>query len=267
MDSHRRPVGYQRWRDLLFVHWPVAPSRLRGLVPAALELDLFEDQAWITLIPFEIAESRPAGVPPVRAGRLLETNLRTYVRGPDGEPGIYFWSLDASSLLAVLGARILYGLPYFLSEMAMQKRGARCKYRCRRRAGAPGCLAVTWTIGESIDQPAPGTRDHFLIERYALYVVRRDVVRRARVRHPAYPLHRAHIEELSESLLRAAGLPSPTGEPVCHYSPGVDVEIFWLEAVPPRILANRRGQTRSESIDDVLLPRGVRRVRRPAGTG
>ena len=113
-------------------------------MPAGLDLDLFAGQAWITLIPFLIAESRPVGWPPLLAARLLETNLRTYVRGPDGEPGIYFWSLDASSLVAVLGARLLYGLPYFPATMSMRKEGARVDYASRRRRGRP---ASSWSPG------------------------------------------------------------------------------------------------------------------------
>ena len=80
---------------------------------------------------------------------------------------------------------------------------------------------------------APGTRDHFLVERYQLYVMRRGRLHRGRVRHAPYPLRAASIESLSESLLAAAGLPAPEGPPLCHHSPGVDVEILGLRPVLP----------------------------------
>jgi len=73
---------------------------VRPLVPSALDLDCHDGRAWITLIPFLIAESRPAALPRLLASAFLETNLRTYVRGPDGDAGIYFFSLEAESLLA-----------------------------------------------------------------------------------------------------------------------------------------------------------------------
>lgn len=203
-------------------------------MPAGLDLDLFAGQAWITLIPFLIAESRPVGWPHLLAARLLETNLRTYVRGPDGEPGIYFWSLDASSLVAVLGARLLYGLPYFPATMSMRKEGARVDYTSRRRRGRPAELLVTWTAGEPIGLAASGTRDHFLIERYSLYVARWGRIHRARVRHRPYPLHHARVDSLTESLVSAAGLAAPEEPPLCHYSPGVDVDIFWPARIPSR---------------------------------
>lgn len=225
------PVGFQRWRDLLFVHWPLPPASIRPLVPAGLALDLFEGQAWVTLIPFLIAESRPVGLPRALGMRLLETNLRTYVRGPDDQPGVYFWSLEASSLLAVLGARLLYGLPYFPAAMAMRKDGARVDYWSRRRVGGPARLAVTWTIGAAQGTATAGTRDHFLVERYLLYVARGRRLYHARVRHQPYPLHHARVETLDESLLGAAGITAPGAPPLRHYSPGVDVDIFPLRRI------------------------------------
>jgi uncharacterized protein len=232
----RTPVFHQRWRDLLFLHWPLSAGGLRPRIPAGLELDLFEGQAWLTLIPFLIAESRPAGFPSALASRLLEVNLRTYVRGPDGEPGIYFWSLDASSVAAVVAARLLYGLPYFPAAMSMQKNGDRVDYASRRRLGGRGQFSASWTVGESIGVAVPGTRDHFLVERYSLYVKRWHRVYRARVRHRSYPLHRVRVHTLAESLRSAGRLPVSGDLPVIHYSPGVDVDIFWPAHVAPRPL-------------------------------
>jgi uncharacterized protein YqjF (DUF2071 family) len=222
----------QRWRDLLFVHWPVPEERVRPLVPAALTLDRYEGQLWVTLIPFLIAESRPAWMPPALASVFLETNLRTYVRGPDGEPGIYFFSLEAASVIAVAGARLGFGLPYFLAAMSRHVADDRIVYASRRRHGPPAELAVTWTVGEPTGTAAPGGREHFLIERYTLYVDRRAGLFRGRVRHAPYPLRRATIESLSQSLLAAGGLPAPDAPPLCQHSPGVDVEILALERVP-----------------------------------
>lgn len=222
----------QRWRDLLFVHWRVPEERVRPLVPAALTLDRYEGQAWITLIPFLIAESRLSWMPPAVANAFLEINLRTYVRGPDGEPGIYFFSLEAASGIAVAGARLGFGLPYFLAAMSRRVADDRIVYASRRRYGPPAELGVTWMVGEPIGTAAPGSREHFLIERYTLYVERRAGLFRGRVRHVPYPLRRATIETLSESLLAAAGLPAADGSPLCQHSPGVDVEILALERAP-----------------------------------
>src|SRR5262245_25533763 len=123
-----KPVGYQRWRQLLFIHWPVAVASVRAWVPRQLEIDLYDGQAYVSLIPFVVAESRLRGMPRVLASRFLETNLRTYVKGADGEVGIYFFSLDAWSTLAVLFARLLYGLPYFSAVMTLRTEDGRTEY-------------------------------------------------------------------------------------------------------------------------------------------
>jgi len=230
------PIAFQRWRDLLFVHWRVSPAALRPLVPPSLTLDLCDRIAWVTLIPFEIAESRPAAWPRRLAHRFLEVNLRTYVRGPDGEPGIYFWSLDTSSPIAVAGARLLYGLPYFPASMAMDRAGGHVAYHSQRRIGPPAELHVDWTVGAALGTAAAGSIDHFLVERYQLYVSRARLIFRARVRHRPYPLHEASVSHLSETLLRAAGIPAPAEAPLLHFSPGVDVNIF----PPHRVRAHRQ---------------------------
>jgi uncharacterized protein YqjF (DUF2071 family) len=229
-----RAVVRQRWRDLLFIHWPAPAERLRPLVPAELALDCLDGSAWITLIPFLIADSHPARLPAALSIAFLETNLRTYVRGPDGEPGIYFFSLEAASRFAVAAARLCYGLPYFHAVMSRRVDGPRVAYTSRRRGARDAALEVTWTVGAPREPARPGSRDHFLIERYCLYVRRRSGLHRARVRHSPYPLRGATVERLEESLLSAAGLPAPSEPMLCHHSPGVDVEIGALESAAPR---------------------------------
>ena len=226
-----RAVGRQRWRDLLFLHWPVPLDALRPLVPRGLEIDSFAGESYVSLIPFEIIESRPEGAPRVMASHFLETNVRTYVRDADGEPGVYFFSLEASSLLAVTVARLLFGLPYFHAAMCMRREGAEIQYTSRRRGSRDATIEVAWSIGDALDAAADGSRDHFLIERYSLYVARHRGLYRGRVRHRPYPLRRVTVKRLRQTLLSAAALPAPSAPPIAHYSPGVDVEIFWLKRV------------------------------------
>src|SRR5262245_21057703 len=225
------PAGYQNWRDLLFLHWPVPLDALRPLVPRGLEIDSFAGESYVSLIPFDIVESRPEGAPRAMATRFLETNVRTYVRSADGEPGVYFFSLEASSLLAATAARLLFGLPYFHAAMRMRREGSEVEYASHRRGEDDATVEVAWSIGDPVGIAADGTRDHFLIERYCLYVARRRGLYRGLVCHRPYPLRRVTVNRLRETLRSAAALPAPSTPPVAHYSPGVDVEIFWLERV------------------------------------
>jgi uncharacterized protein YqjF (DUF2071 family) len=224
-----RPVGHQSWRNLLFAHQPVAPDVLRALVPPGLEIDTFDGTGWVTLIPFEVLASRPAGVPRALSVDFLEVNLRTYVRGPGGEPGIYFFSLEASSRLAVAGARLAYALPYFAATMERHRDpdGATTRYASRRQ-GSGAALAATWSVGPDAGTAALGSLDHFLIERYVLFAARGGRIYRARVRHRAYRLGSVTLTQLHESLTTAAGLPPFSPAPaLVHHSAGVDVDLYW----------------------------------------
>jgi uncharacterized protein YqjF (DUF2071 family) len=229
------PVGRQLWRDLLFVHQPVTTGLLRPTVPSNLELDTYGGAAWVTLIPFAVFDSRPLGAPRALGIDFLEVNLRTYVRGPDGEPGIYFFSLEASSWLAVTGARVGYALPYFPAKMERHKETneGRIHYRSERLVAGHGAgLQATWRSEGPLAPVSPGSLDHFLIERYVLFAARRGHLLRARVRHQPYPVQRAVLESWRESLSPRAGLPELRTPAAVHFSPGVDVELFWRHSLP-----------------------------------
>jgi uncharacterized protein YqjF (DUF2071 family) len=234
MDARHegRLVGHQLWRELLFIHQPMPIDALRPLVPPELAIDTFEGRAWVSLIPFSILASRPVGVPRALEMNFLEVNLRTYVRAPDGEPGIYFFSLEASSWLAVAGARASYRLPYFPAAMHRYEQPDGTKvYRSRRRASGAS-LETAWQVGAALAASTLGSLEHFLVERYMLFVVRRRRVYGARVRHQPYPLFQASVDSLRESLCQAAGLPAlPYPPELAHCSPGVDVEICWRRRV------------------------------------
>src|SRR5262245_28854026 len=102
-----------RWHDLLFLHWPVCPATLRPLIPRALEIDTFDGRAWLGVVPFRMSGVRPRYFPALgHSAAFPEINVRTYVQTP-GRTGVWFFSLDAASWLAVRVARACYGLPYY----------------------------------------------------------------------------------------------------------------------------------------------------------
>ncbi len=229
-------LGSQRWRKLLFVHWEVAIETLRPLVPAPLAIDTFEGKAYLGLIPFDIPEIRPLrALPPIpTAARFLETNLRTYVV-LDGQPGVWFFSLDAGSTLAVLGARATFGLPYFRARLTRQEDGRETHYTSRRLwptgpASATAALDLRYQVGDPIGPAIPGTLASFLVERYTLYA-RHPLLGllRGQVRHPPYPLRQVTVGHLHESLTAAAGIDTLGPRAPDLFSDGVDVDI-----APPR---------------------------------
>jgi uncharacterized protein len=224
----RRWLQGQTWRDLLFAHWPVPSEVLRGVIPPALSIDTWEGEAWIAVAPFEVTGMRLRGTVPVPLlSRFAETNVRTYTT-VDGRPGVYFLSLDATSALAVAGARAAYRLPYFRARMAIERSQGEVRYRSARVA-APASLRARYRPTGAAFQARPGTLEHFLIERYCLYTVDGDRVRRTDIHHPPWDLQPAEAEFAENTMTAAAGVPLPAGEPLLHYARRQDV-VVWAPA-------------------------------------
>jgi len=225
-----RPSGHQRWENLLFVHYRFPVAVVRPLVPPELDLDPWTDgEMWVGLVPFTMKDIRPAFVP--FGIDFLETNLRTYV-ARRGEPGVFFFSLEASSLLAVEAARMGWGLPYFHADMSVTDVEGRVRYETSRRNTSTRSV-FEYRVGATLGPSAPGTLEHFLLERYYLFTVEGGVVSKGHVHHVPYPAFAAELLHIEDGLLPAAGLPAAAGAPAAvHFSPGVDVEVFgpWPEA-------------------------------------
>ena len=220
------------WRDLLFMHWPIEEDALRPLVPPTLSLDSFEGKAWLGLTPFEMAGIRPRFLPTV-SGLLSfpEMNLRTYVTA-EGRPGIWFFSLDAHSRLAVRLARATFHLPYFDAEMYCRASGDEVDYRSlRMHRGAPRAqfAARYGPVGRPYESDR-GTIERFLTERYCLYSTdRRGNIHRGDIHHHPWHLQPAEAEVRTLAMTQQIGLKPPETEPLLHFSRRLDV-LAW----PPR---------------------------------
>ncbi len=224
-----RVQGTQKWRNLVFAHWKLPPEQLRPHVPPQLALDKFEGTCFIGLVPFEMYSIRSWWMPRLTGLNFLETNLRTYVIHR-GRPGVYFFSLEASSWLAVKVARAVWKLPYFHACMHQYPHPGddpSFHYDTVRHEDPAANLKLDYRRGPELAPPQPGSLEHFLVERYYLMSLRGDQVMLGQVHHRPYPLHSATCVDIHEGLLAAAGLPAPGRAPdLFHFSPGVDVEVF-----------------------------------------
>jgi uncharacterized protein len=224
-----RAVMRQTWNDLTFLHWPHDPALVRPLVPRELELDLFGGAAWVGLVPFLITGLTLPRWPALPwISRFPETNVRTYVLDRAGRRGVWFFSLDAARFAAVIGARTGYGLPYFWAKMRVEADSRRVWYRSRRRL-LRGHSDLAIEKGDFI--PEQSERDVFLTARFRLYARWLGRIICARVEHPQWPLHAARVARLEDSLVRAAGLPEPQGDPLIHFAPRVDVRVGLPELI------------------------------------
>jgi uncharacterized protein YqjF (DUF2071 family) len=214
------PVMLQRWHEISFFHWSCDAATIQARLPEGLQAHTFDDKAWVSLTPFFLQGLRPPPAPRGRGISFPEMNFRTYVLGPRG-PGIWFFSLDAASLLAVIGARATYGLPYYWSDMSVRIDEREILYFSNRGGRAKARIRIA--RGSRIDEQSP--LDVFLTARFRLYSTLRSCLAAAEVAHPPWILNRVRIIEFEETVRRAAGLELSRGEFLAHHSPGVDTRI------------------------------------------
>jgi len=211
----------QRWHDLLFAHCPMPAADLRALVPPSLEIHLYENQAWLGVVPFRMSGVRLRASPALPwLSAFPELNVRTYVI-KDGKPGVWFFSLDAANPIAVAIARAWFSLPYFRARMSCTTRDGEILYRSERthRGAPPACLECTYRPVGSPFEPQPGTLEHFLTERYCLYAAdSRGQLSRGEIQHPPWSLQLAEAEIISNNMAQAAGITLPSAKPLLHFS-------------------------------------------------
>lgn len=225
----------QTWRNLMFAHWPVAAGAVRPLVPAGLVLQTFEGRAWVGITPFVLTGLRPRATPAIPVvSRFAEINVRTYVTA-GGKPGVFFFSLDAGSALAVAAARALYFLPYFRARFTVRAGASgSIEYSSRRtHLGAPRAeFSAEYRPTGEVAAPVDGTLDAWLTERYCLYAVdRRGRLHRAEIHHAPWPLQPAEAEIRRNTMTAGLGFDLPDVAPLLHFARRLDVHVWPPAAV------------------------------------
>ena len=229
----------QSWHDLLFAHWPIDSAILRPLIPMALEIDKFQNEAWIGVVPFRMSGVRLRATPALPIfSAFPELNVRTYVTH-GGKPGVWFFSLDATNPIAVLAARTWFHLPYFNARMSCEARGDWIEYSSERthRHAAEAKLRMRYRPTGDSFQAKSGTLEHFLVERYCLYAAdAKSQVSRGEIQHVPWSLQTAEAEFRENSmtnflerggsapLLRAT--PHYPKLPLLHFSRRQDVVVW-----------------------------------------
>jgi uncharacterized protein YqjF (DUF2071 family) len=227
----------QTWSTFSALHWRYDPSVIQALLPDELTVDTSEGAAWVGLTPFLMTDVRLPGLPPVpRASTFCETNVRTYARDAAGQDGLWFFTLEASRLAFVVAARAALGVPYTWASMALEEEMGAVRYRSRRRAPGPtdASSRITVAPGDPIPPEELSELDVFLTGRWRGFAPTPVGLRFLPVEHEPWPLRRATVEELDQTLLTACGLPPAEGDPIVHYSPGVHVRFG-----PPKSVARR----------------------------
>ncbi len=231
----------QTWSKLLFAHWPVPAEAIAPLLPPGLTLETWDGSAWLGLVPFRMEDVRLRRLPPFPGTSTFpELNVRTYVT-TRGTPGVWFFSLDATSLPAVLAARATFRLPYFAAHMRCDVHGDTITYASRRRRTSRSASAAVFVAryhptGLSFT-PRPGTLEYFLTERYCLYAMGADGrLLRAEITHAPWRLEPAEAEITTNTMASAAGIALPDTAPLLHYSERQEALAWW----PRRVFDGRK---------------------------
>ncbi|MEV5241916.1 DUF2071 domain-containing protein [Streptomyces cinnamoneus] len=212
----RLPLFKARWLTQTFVHWRYEPAAVQRLLPHGLTAGTCDGSAWVTLTPFAMTALRPAGLPPTPVA-FCETNLRTYVRLPDGRDGLWFLSLEVTAP-PMLAARAI-GIPYRLGRLRIREQGDIVRYTGVRAGGRPS-YDLTVRPGAPV---VPDDLDVWLTSRWRAFSLDPAGARlwETPVEHEPWPLRRAALAGFDQTLTAAAGLPQPPAPALVHFSPGV----------------------------------------------
>ncbi|HUX27272.1 MAG TPA: DUF2071 domain-containing protein [Terracidiphilus sp.] len=231
----------QRWNDLLLAHWRVPASCVAALLPQGLLVDTFQGSAWLGVVPFWVDQLKFRGVPSVLGIRSFpELNLRTYVRDQQtGSPGLYSFSVDAGSLLAVAAMRLIFNLPYRWAEMRFSQRAERefAFYSRRRLSGSPVMFKARYRgLGPTrrLAEMRSGSLEYFLTERHCLFIRNgAGQMVRTNIHMVSSPMEDAEAEIDHNDLASAIGIHLPPQDPVFYYSRRLAVYVWPTELVRP----------------------------------
>jgi uncharacterized protein len=225
-----------RWRELLFAHWVVDASVVRPLIPAGLQLDLFEDRCYVGAVPFLMERVTPRLMPPLPGLHAFpELNLRTYVT-LGGKPGVWFFSLDAGQKLAVRVARRFFHLPYFDARFEIALAGSQVNYSSVRthHAVAAAAFSATYQAAGPVYRSAAGSLDAWLTERYCLYSA--DALRRiyrGEIDHQPWPLQKASASIHRNTLGDWLGIELNHPPAALHFAKLLDVRAWNVTRIQP----------------------------------
>lgn len=222
------------WEHLLFAHWPVPVETLRPLIPRGLEIDRFENEAWLGVVPFRMADTRLRGLPAFPGTAAFpELNVRTYVT-LGGKPGVWFFSLDAGSRLAVRTARTFFHLPYFDAHMTVKTADGTISYESTRthRGAAKAEFRASYRPLDEIRPATAGSIEQWLVERYCLYSADpRGRIWRGEIHHAPWPLQSAEAEIETNTMAAPLGIVLPDPPPLLHFARRLDVVAWRLASV------------------------------------
>ncbi|SDK28700.1 YqjF family protein [Sediminibacillus albus] len=227
-------VAEQRWDDVLFIHWPIPYEILRPHVPEQFELETYNGNAWISVVPFQGNKNRFRGMPgPIPfVSSFLELNVRTYIKY-NGEQGVYFFSFDADSNAAVAGARAVFSLPYMKANMSIKRSKHAVLFQSKRihEGEAPAQFYASYRPISQKSTAKEGSLTHWLSERYCLFTFKGNKVLKGSIIHSPWELQEAELDLDMSDVVPFLPEEYLTNKPLVHYSKSKKVHFFPFETV------------------------------------
>lgn len=227
-------VASMTWRDGLFTHWPVDPDELRPHVPDPLTLETRDGRAWLSVLPFVLANVGLRGTPSITRLAFPELNVRTYVRYR-GDPGLFFFSIDVDSSLVAATIGRTTRLPVYDANMRVgateENHVAFASERRGTGSDVPARFAATYRPDGEVFTTEPDTLEHWLTARRRFYAPTASGVLAGEIAHEPWPLQPADVTIHENTMLEANGLPAPTGDPIVHYAD----ELSMTGSIPRRL--------------------------------
>lgn len=218
-------VMSQKWENLLFMHFTVSKQALQAHLPKGMVVDCYQGEAWVTILPFEVTDMHFRKTPSIPyLHSYLELNVRTYVR-KNGVPGLYFFSLDANKLLAIIGARVTT-LPYFYAQMGMWLEGNNIHYKSKRWGKSKASLQASFRPHSSAYLSKSGSLDEWLLERYYAWKTNRNNTVEVGIHHMPWQVQEVEANIQTYQLTPFDFETLGKGRVLFHYSPEKRV-LFW----------------------------------------
>ncbi len=232
-QRNRKWIMGQTWNDLLFAHYPVDIHELRKLLPDCLQVDTYDGQAWVSVVPFEMSDIHFRELSAIKyKKRFSELNVRTYVTF-NGEPGIYFFSLDANSPLAVQLANLSYALPYLHADMEVAHSGSQIHFKSTRndQRAADGSFDGQYAPAGEHFQTKKGSLAYWLTERYALFTVKGKKILKGAIFHEQWTLQQAQADFRVNNVAESAGITLPAEPELLHFAKKLKVRVWPPEQI------------------------------------
>ncbi|KOS64852.1 DUF2071 domain-containing protein [Lysinibacillus agricola] len=213
----------QIWQDVLFLHWPVSPKELEQYIPQELQLDLYENKAWLSVVLFKVKGQRLKFLPPLPGiDSYFQLNVRTYVTY-SGMKGIYFFNLDVTNRFIVQIAT-KGSLLYRHSKISLKQKGNNFSFTSLYHGALDERLKISYQpiASEIISSPF----EKWLVERYHSWSKWKNALSRIDISHMPWQLQRVHINIASNTLAPFVKESIQGIQPIAHYSKSKKARIF-----------------------------------------